>query len=288
MAPGRSPFTIAPNSPLVRHAQVRLLLTNDDGIDSHFLHCLANALSTAGHEIAVAAPRQEQSWIGSAKSRHRPVHSAPADQGLDCPTWSIDGTPGDCVAIALGHLLPDSGWGRPDAVVSGINVGFNASLGFILASGTIGGAWEGAVQGLPAIAFSQELSATEFEAWHVSDQTPNPALRHTLDHSSAHAAQLTPQLLQAGSASGWIVHNVNFPFPCIATSQVRRTVPARVQVAGLFGPADAEGNHHFAFNRGEDQSPPGLLTDRAAIATGYISHTTLDYTVLGQPPIDRS
>ena len=275
-------FTIAPDMRLVRHARVRLLLTNDDGIDSHFLHCLANALSVAGHTLAVAAPRQEQSWIGAAKSRHRPVHAAVVDQGLGCPTWSIDGTPGDCVSIALSHLLPDSGWGRPDAVVSGINVGFNLSLGFILASGTIGGAWEGAVQGLPAIAFSQELSAAEFAAWHACDQTPNPALRETLQHSAAHAARLTPELLEGGPASGWVVHNVNFPFPCVANSQVRRTVPARVQVAGLFGPADAAGNHHFAFNRGEDQSPPDALTDRAAVADGQISHTVLDYTKLGE------
>jgi 5'-nucleotidase len=272
---------------LVRHAHVRLLLTNDDGIDSHFLHCLANALSSAGHEIAVAAPRHEQSWIGTAKSRHRPVNSAATDKGLNCLTWSIDGTPGDCVAIALSHLLPDSGWGRPDAVVSGINVGFNVSLGFILASGTIGGAWEGAVQGLPALAFSQELSPTEFEAWHASDQTPSPSLRNTLDHSAAHAAQLTPQLLQTCPAAGWVVHNVNFPFPCVASSQVRRTIPARVQVAGLFGPADEQGNHHFAFNRGEDQSPPDALTDRAAIATGHISHTILDYKTLGHPAIEQ-
>lgn len=262
---------------------MRLLLTNDDGIDSLFLHCLAHALTTAGHEIAVAAPRREQSWIGAAKSRHRPVNAAPVDKGLNCPTWSIDGTPGDCVAIALSHLLPASGWGRPHAVVSGINVGYNISLGFILASGTIGGAWEGAVQGLPALAFSQELSATEFEAWHDSDQTPKPTLQNTLEHSAAHAAQLTPQLLQTYPATGWVVHNVNFPFPCVSTCQVRRTTPAHVQVAGLFGPADSAGNHHFTYNPGEDKSSPDTLTDIAALAEGFISHTILDYKALGHP-----
>jgi len=261
---------------------VRLLLTNDDGIDCLFLHRLVAALSAAGHELTVAAPRREQSWIGSAKSRHRSVQATVVDKGLGCPTWSIDGTPSDCVAIALSHLLPESGWGRPEAVVSGINVGFNVSLGFILASGTIGGAWEGAVHGLPAIAFSQELSPETFSAWHESGQTPTPELSATLEQSAAHAARLLSLCFGPQPSSGWIVHNVNFPFPCSLHSELRRTVPARVQVAGLFGPADADGHHHFAFNRGEDQSPPDTLTDRAAIAAGHISHTILDYTALGQ------
>ena len=66
---------------------------------------------------------------------------------LRCPTWTVDGTPSDCVNIALAHLLPPEL--KPDAVLSGINIGLNASLGFIIASGTIAGAWEGALHGLP-------------------------------------------------------------------------------------------------------------------------------------------
>ncbi len=265
---------------------MRLLLTNDDGIDCLFLHRLIEALRSAGHETAVAAPRREQSWIGAAKSRHRPVHAAAIDKGLSCPTWSVDGTPSDCVAIALAHLLPEIGWARPDAVVSGINVGFNLSLGFILASGTIGGAWEGAVHGLPAVAFSQDLSLESFDAWHTSGHVPTPELAETLNQSAAQAARLLPALVTSSPADGFVVHNVNLPFPCTAASIVRRTVPARVQVAGLFGPADADGRHAFAFNRGEDRSPAAAPTDRAAVAAGYISHTVLDYTVLGSftPP----
>ena len=59
-----------------------------------------------GREISVAAPRHEQSWVGAAKSRNRPVHSAAADRGFGCPTWIVDGTPSDCVNIAIDHLLP--------------------------------------------------------------------------------------------------------------------------------------------------------------------------------------
>jgi len=111
---------------------MNLLVTNDDGIDCAFLHELVFGLRAAGHELTVVAPRTEQSWISAAKSRTRPVRSAKADRGLGCPTWIVDGAPSDCVNIALAHLVKTP----PDAVVSGMNVGLNASLGFIPASGT--------------------------------------------------------------------------------------------------------------------------------------------------------
>ena len=117
---------------------MRLLITNDDGINSVFLHELVHALRQAGHDLYVVAPKHEQSWVGAAKSRNRPVHAASGDRGLGCPTWIVDGTPSDAVNIALDHLLPPGT--RPEAVVSGINVGLNASLGFIIASGTIASA----------------------------------------------------------------------------------------------------------------------------------------------------
>ena len=71
---------------------MKLLVTNDDGIASPFLRELVAALCRQGHEVFVVAPRVEQSWVGAAKTRNRPVRSAPADQGLGCPTWIVDGT----------------------------------------------------------------------------------------------------------------------------------------------------------------------------------------------------
>src|SRR5213592_4401552 len=136
---------------------MRFLVTNDDGIDSVFLHELVFALRATGHELYVVAPKREQSWIGAAKSRNRPVPVEATDRGFGCPTWIVDGTPSDGINIAVGHLLPRT---LPiDAVISGINVGLNASLGFIIASGTVAGAWEGALHGLPAIAFSQDMTS---------------------------------------------------------------------------------------------------------------------------------
>jgi 5'-nucleotidase len=237
------------------------------------------ALAGAGHALAVVAPAREQSWIGAAKSRHRPVASAAADHGLGCPTWVVDSTPSDCVNIALAHLLPRDF--RPEAVVSGINIGRNASLCFIPASGTIGGAWEGALHGLPAVAFSQDLSAEAYAAVKTPGSEHAGPILASLREAAVHAARLVPGLVAATAPRSFVVHSVNFPFPCRADAAVRRTVPAHIVMGGLFSPAADDGTHRFVFQQGEDVSPAAPLTDRAALADGHISHTVLDYTRLG-------
>lgn len=256
---------------------MRLLVTNDDSIESVFLHELVFALARAGHDVVVAAPRTEQSWIGAAKSRHRAVHAAQEDHGLGCTTWVIDGTPSDCVNIALAHLLPQ----RPDGVISGINLGFNASLGFILASGTIAGAWEGAVHGLPGVALSQDLTPESFEIVRTTRGRGGEAVMKTVRESSARAALLAPQLIAATGPRTFTVHNLNFPATYHAGTVVKRTIPARVIIPGLFSPAADDGTHRFVFKAGEDISPTEPLTDRGALREGHISHTVLDYRVLG-------
>jgi 5'-nucleotidase len=259
---------------------MRFLVTNDDGIESVFLHELVHALRAGGHELFVVAPKREQSWVGAAKSRNRPVQVEAGDRGLGCPTWIVDGTPSDGVNIAVGHLLP-----RDlviDAVLSGINVGLNASLGFIIASGTIAGAWEGALHGLPAVAFSQDLSGEIYDRLKASGDRPDADLLATLRCSAQHAAHLAPQLAAATLPRSFIVHNVNFPLPCRPDTPVHRTVPARVVVPGLFSPAADDGTHRLIFRLGDDLSPPEPLTDRGALSAGYISHTVLDYKKLGQ------
>jgi 5'-nucleotidase len=258
---------------------MRFLVTNDDGIESGFLHELVRALLAGGHELFLVAPKKEQSWVGAAKSRNRPVHATVADRGFGCATWIVDGTPSDAVNIAVGHLLPAGS--HIDAVISGINVGLNASLGFIIASGTVAGAWEGALHGLPAIALSQDLTIELYDKFKAAGNKADPSLAATIRASAAHAARLAPEMARQTERNSFTVHNVNFPLPCSATSEVRRTVPARVVVPGLFTPADDDGTHRLVFRHGEDLSPAEPLTDRAAVAQGFISHTVLDYRKLG-------
>lgn len=259
---------------------MRLLVSNDDGIRSPFLHALVAALRDHGHELFVVAPLHEQSWTGASKCRHRPVASARADHGLDAPTWTVDGTPADCVNIALAHLLP-GGVASVDGVVSGINLGLNTTLGFINASGTIAAAWEGALHGLPAIACSQDLDHGEWR--HLTSGGPLeqlPDTPATIEASAAHAARLVGELIPATGREAFLVHNLNFPRPCTRATQVVRTVPARVVVPKLFSPAADDGTHRFVFSDAIDRSPPGLVTDKATVAAGRISHSVLDYTRL--------
>lgn len=274
---------------------MRFLVTNDDGINSMFLHELVRALRQAKHEVFVAAPKSEQSWIGAAKSRNRAVHAECLDgkcltesifswlklphDGLGCSTWVVDGTPSDAVNIAIDHLLPRHT--KLDGVISGINMGLNASLGFIIASGTIGGAWEGALHGLPAIAFSQNMSMEMFEELKAAGDVPAPTLLEVIQISAQHAARMAPELIAATPSRSFIVHNVNFPHPCQVDTPVRRTIPARVVVPGLFSPAADDGTHRLVFRYGDDLSEPEVLTDRSALDEGFISHSVLDYRKLG-------
>jgi 5'-nucleotidase len=256
---------------------LRLLVTNDDGIASVFLHELVRALIAADHEVFVAAPKLEQSWTGAAKSRVRAVHSAAADRGLGCPTWIIDGTPSDCVNIAIDHCLPSA----PDAVVSGLNVGHNASLAFILGSGTVAGACEGALHGIPGIALSQDLPNAVYEALKEGQGAPDAGLLAVVRASAGHAARIVPTLASATRPLGFVVHNVNFPYPCGPGTPMRRTVPARATLAGLFSAQAEDGTHRLVFKMGDDCSPEEPLTDRRALDGGAISHTVLDFSRLG-------
>ena len=112
---------------------------------------------------------------------------------------------------------------------------------------------------------------------------PDAELEATLKISAAYAARLLPGLVAATPPRSFIVHNVNFPYPGRPDAPIRRTVPARMVITKLFGPAQDDGTHRFVFRLGDDVSPAEPLTDHAALAQGCISHSILDYTRLGQP-----
>ncbi len=132
------------------------LVTNDDGIESAFLHRLVDAL-LPDFRVSVAAPAFEQSWTGRSMTRHGEIEAihSPSIFPEGVEAWAISGTPTDCVNIALGNLLPE----KPNIVLSGINIGFNTTETLILSSGTIAGAIEGVLWDLPAMAFSKCVRA---------------------------------------------------------------------------------------------------------------------------------
>ncbi|MDP2138075.1 MAG: 5'/3'-nucleotidase SurE [Candidatus Didemnitutus sp.] len=258
---------------------MKLLVTNDDGINSIFFQELVHALRAAGHELYIAVPATEQSWTGASKTRSRPVKCAAVDRGFGCPTWMLDGTPSDCVNIAIAHLLEPTV--KVDGVVSGINVGFNCSLGFVLASGTVAGAWEGALHGLPAAAFSQDVSEEVYALMKEQGGTPDADMLVTLKASAARAARFVGEKFPGAPRNTFTVHNVNFPIPCRADTEIKPTVPAQVHVPGLFSPAADDGSHRLVWGNIIDVSPPEPLTDVKCLEQGCISHTILDYRKLG-------
>lgn len=123
---------------------MRILCTNDDGILAQGLACLVAAAEPLG-EVTVVAPDREQSATSHSLTLHHPVR--PILRGER--RWQVDGTPTDCVMLALGALMDD----KPDFVLSGINHGQNMGED-VLYSGTVAAAMEGVSLGIPSIALS--------------------------------------------------------------------------------------------------------------------------------------
>ncbi|HLK38341.1 MAG TPA: 5'/3'-nucleotidase SurE [Polyangiaceae bacterium] len=129
-----------------------VLLSNDDGYASRGIQAMRQGLVAAGAEVVVVAPETEQSASSHALSLHRPLRLRAVEPGV----FALDGTPADCVYVALHagtRIVPR----RPDLVVSGINHGMNLGQD-VFYSGTVAAAREGALRGIPALATSASPS----------------------------------------------------------------------------------------------------------------------------------
>jgi len=143
---------------------MKILITNDDGVSAGGLTTLVGTLSQTA-EVVVMAPDRERSAIGTAMTLHQPLrvrYDPPMVPGV--ATYAVNGTPTDCVMLALGKMVPDV-----DLVVSGINRGSNLGEDVLL-SGTVAGALQGYLHGLPAMAISVShegcyLQAARAAAW---------------------------------------------------------------------------------------------------------------------------
>ena len=130
---------------------MKLLISNDDGISALGIRTLANTLAEAGHDVTVVCPDRERSATGHGLTLHQPIR-AEVVESIFHPTinaWACDGTPSDCVKLALWALLESP----PDLVLSGINQGANLGTE-ILYSGTVSAAMEGMIEGIPSVALS--------------------------------------------------------------------------------------------------------------------------------------
>lgn len=143
---------------------IKVLVTNDDGIDAHGLRILVDALSKHA-DVYVVAPADQQSGKSHSITFMREVSPQERDVKGAVAAWVLDGTPADCVMWAIDYLKDEEGI-TPDFVISGINLGYNTGLAAYY-SGTVAGAREGAINGIRSIALSvggqDSLNAEHFD-----------------------------------------------------------------------------------------------------------------------------
>lgn len=164
-----------------------ILITNDDGISAPGLWHLWHSLKEKA-EVSIVAPAIQRSGVGLGLTLHKPITINPASWEGGTLAWKVSGTPADCIRFGLRVVLHT----KPDLIVSGINQGSNAGRN-VLYSGTIGGVTEGALRGIPGIAFS----SVEFDnpRYEMIESYIFPLVQHALEHPLS---------------SGTIL-NVNFP-----------------------------------------------------------------------------
>ncbi len=231
---------------------MRILVSNDDGVDAPGIIMLATVLRQAGHEVTVAAPDRDRSGASNSLTLDVPIRV----KRLDHYTISVAGTPTDCVHLALTGLLEQ----EPDIVVSGINN--VANLGDdVIYSGTVSAAMEGRHLGLPAVAVS--LAARNHEPKHFE--------------TAARAAVEIVARLKADPLPADTILNVNVPD--LPWSEVKGFEVTRLgnrhRAEGCVAQKDPRGNPVYWIGPAGREQDSGPGTDFHAVRTGFISITPI-------------
>jgi 5'-nucleotidase len=228
-----------------------ILVTNDDGVQSPGLHALAAALRPLG-DVTIVAPVAESSAIGHALTLARPLRLERVP--MDGAVFSVDGTPTDCVNIALTMVLDR----QPDLVVSGINKGFNLGDD-VTYSGTVAGALEGALLGIQSLAVSLERTRDP----HDFNFTPAARAAATI------AAEVLKHRLPPRTF-------LNINVPRRITHGFRATVQAtRNHVTKVTQSIDPRGRPYYWIEEGESEWHADDRSDYHAVKSGWISVTPL-------------
>lgn len=229
---------------------MHLLCTNDDGFLATGLRVLASAARSLG-AVTIVAPDREQSATSHSLTLHHPLRSRRATDG----TLVVDGTPTDCVILAMNALLET----RPAFCFSGVNHGPNMGED-VLYSGTVAAAMEATVLGVPAIAFS--YAGPDFESIEGWEQT---------------LAHLLGQLTDRGTFPPATLLNVNLP--PVAPAEVKgvrvTSLGQRRYSDSLTRALDPNGKEYFWIGGGALSWKGNQDSDFQAIEDGYISVTPL-------------
>lgn len=225
----------------------RILVTNDDGVRSEGILALADALRPLG-DVTIVAPLNEASAIGHALTLRRPLQIERFGEQI----FSVDGTPTDCVNIAITKVLH----GSPDLIVSGINKGWNIGDD-VTYSGTVAGALEGALLGIPSLAVSLQFTRDAFDF--------GPA--------SSAAALYARAVLARGLPSRTLL-NINVPTGPIRGYRV--TVQGkRNHITSVMDVVDPRGRVWYWIEEGQNSWEPHDRSDYQAVKDGFVSVTPL-------------
>jgi 5'-nucleotidase len=226
---------------------LRILVTNDDGYRSEGIHALADALKALG-QVTVVAPVDEKSAIGHALTLRRPLRLETIGDGV----FGVDGTPTDCVNIAITQVFK----GLPDLVVSGINKGYNLGDD-VTYSGTVSGALEGALLGVPSIGVSLRSTRGDYD----------------FTHAAKAAAVLADALIKRPLPSRTFL-NINVPKG--EPKGYRVTVQAkRNHITSVAERHDPKGRSYYWIEEGQNEWEPHDRSDYQAVRDGYVSVTPL-------------
>lgn len=247
---------------------MRILVTNDDGVHAPGLRVLEDIAAALSDDVYVVAPESDQSGVAHSLSLNDPLRLRQISERR----YAVKGTPTDCVIMGVRRILE----GRaPDVVLSGVNSGHNVAEDVIY-SGTVAGAMEAAILGVPAIALSQAYgrrSTRETAFWSCA---------------RAHAPGLIGKILAAGVPPNTVV-NVNFP-DCLpqevagvsVTAQGRRGYLVRIDAR-----KDGRGNPYYWIGFDRPFTEPAQGTDVEALAQNRISVTPLRLDITDTPTLTR-
>jgi 5'-nucleotidase len=231
---------------------MNILVSNDDGILAPGLALLADVCQTVG-KVTVVAPDREQSGTSHSLTMHRPLRPGRRPDG----SFQVDGTPTDCVLLAIGTLMPE----RPDFLFSGVNHGPNMGED-VLYSGTVAAAMEGVTLGVPSVAISFAGPGSDLETLN--------SYRETL-------ARLVRRIVEVKGFPPETLLNINLP-PCGApdVQGVRvTTLGSRYFSESLTRMKDPWGREIFWIGGGSIHWTGGAQSDHHAVAERFISITPL-------------
>jgi 5'-nucleotidase len=233
---------------------VQIFLTNDDGIYAPGLAAMERELRRLG-DVCVVAPAVEQSGVGHSITFLSPLMAKEVFDGETRRGWAVEGSPADCVKLGLAEFCPR----RPDLLVSGLNGGLNLGIN-VLYSGTVAGATEGALCGIPSVAVSLEY-----------DEHPR------FDEAAQMAVRLIEQILLQGDADEHPLYNINIPTVAFDGPTEVRVVPMAVVpwAAEFDRRVDPKGRRYYWASGDATVTPGSELTDLEAWQQGFVTMTPL-------------